>query len=115
MLRPPHDLKIGVFTKELIIDKMVYGLFMGALCLAAFTTVAYGVGDGDLGRDCNDGFNETCKTVFRARATTYATLTFLLLVTAWEVKHFSRSLFNFDPTRNSGPFSVFPTIWRNRF
>jgi Na+-exporting ATPase len=53
--------------------------------------------------------------VFRARATTYATISFLLLVTAWEVKHFSRSLFNLDPARHSGSFSVFPVLWQNRF
>ncbi|EON69069.1 potassium/sodium efflux P-type ATPase, fungal-type [Coniosporium apollinis CBS 100218] len=115
MLRPPHDLRIGVFTWELITDKMIYGFFMGSLCLVAFVSVAYGAGGGDLGDGCNEAYNATCDTVFRARATTYSTLTFLLLVTAWEVKHFSRSLFNFDPARNSGPFSVFPTIWRNRF
>jgi Na+-exporting ATPase len=35
MLRPPHDLKVGVFTRELIIDKMVYGTIMGSLCLVS--------------------------------------------------------------------------------
>jgi Na+-exporting ATPase len=68
-----------------------------------------------MGRDCNEGWNNTCGTVFEARATTYATLTFLLLVTAWEVKHFSRSLFNLDPDRNPGKLSVFHSIWRNQF
>jgi magnesium-transporting ATPase (P-type) len=33
MLRPPHDLRQGVFTWEVIIDKMIYGVFMGTLCL----------------------------------------------------------------------------------
>jgi Na+-exporting ATPase len=115
MLRKPHSLKTGVFTKELIIDKMVYGTFMGGLCLAAFTSVAYGSGGGNLGTDCNNGWNPSCNVVFRARATTYATLTFLLLATAWEVKHFKRSLFCMDPVRFRGPFAVFPTIWNNRF
>ncbi|KAE8146938.1 hypothetical protein BDV25DRAFT_43570 [Aspergillus avenaceus] len=117
MYRPPHDLKIGVFTRELITDKMVYGSFMGSLCLVAFVCVIYGKGTGtiDMGRDCNEGWNKTCEVVFRARATTYATLTFLLLVTAWEVKHFSRSLFNLDPDRYPGKLSVFRSIWRNRF
>ncbi|KAJ6166796.1 hypothetical protein N7470_002243 [Penicillium chermesinum] len=117
MIRPPHDLKVGVFTWELIIDKMIYGTFMGALCLVAFVCVIYAAGSGvtDLGDGCNEGFNSSCDTVFRARATTFATLTFLLLVTAWEVKHFSRSLFNMDPMRTPGRLSIFPTIWRNRF
>ncbi|KAL5047665.1 hypothetical protein BDW71DRAFT_206410 [Aspergillus fruticulosus] len=117
MYRPPHDLKIGVFTRELITDKMVYGSFMGCLCLVAFVSVIYGAGEGtaSMGDDCNEGWNSTCGTVFEARATTYATLTFLLLVTAWEVKHFSRSLFNLDPDRYPGKLSIFHSIWRNQF
>ncbi|KAJ5124465.1 ATPase P-type K/Mg/Cd/Cu/Zn/Na/Ca/Na/H-transporter [Penicillium bovifimosum] len=116
MYRPPHDLRIGVFTCELIVDKMIYGTFMGTLCLISFVCVIYAAGSGtsSLGEGCNSGYNPSCEAVFRARATTYATLTFLLLVTAWEVKHFSRSLFNMDPMRSS-KVSVFSTLWRNRF
>lgn len=33
MLRPPHDLRAGVFTWEVITDKMIYGVSMGGLCL----------------------------------------------------------------------------------
>lgn len=117
MYRPPHNLRAGVFTRELIVDKMIYGTFMGSLCLISFICVIYaaGTGSSDLGEGCNQTYNPTCDAVFRARATTYATLTFLLLVTAWEVKHFSRSLFNMDPIRYPQTLSVFPTVWRNRF
>lgn len=118
MVRKPHDLRVGVFTKEIILDKMAYGFFMGSLCLAAFASVAYGYQSDPvirLGSGCNSEYNDTCNAVFRARATTYATLSFLLLVTAWEVKHIRRSLFNMNPEIYSGPFSVFRTIWRNRF
>lgn len=117
MYRPPHDLKVGVFTKELIVDKFIYGFFLGSLCLMSFSVVAYvGPGGGNLGSGCNEGWNESCDVVFRARATTYATITLLLLVTAWEVKHFSRSLFNLYPDSRAPPgLSVFPTVWRNRF
>jgi P-type Na+/K+ transporter len=114
MQRPPHDLAVGIFTKELIIDKFIYGTAMGALCLAAFSSVAYSVPDG-LGLGCNEEFHSTCGVAFRARATTFATLTFLLLVTAWEAKHFTRSLFAMHPEKYSGPLSVFRTIWQNRF
>ncbi|KAL5601443.1 hypothetical protein BROUX41_002570 [Berkeleyomyces rouxiae] len=113
LLRPPQDLKVGVFTKDLIRDKFIYGTFMGGLCLAAFTLVAYTSGS-DLGADCNENYNSSCDLVYRARSTTYATLSFLLLVTAWEVKHFSRSLFNMDPTEWTGPTAVFKTIRKNR-
>ncbi|KAH8731817.1 sodium P-type ATPase-like protein [Phaeosphaeriaceae sp. PMI808] len=119
MLRPPRDVKAGVFSKELITDKFIYGFFMGALCLFSFAIVAYvGPGGGNLGSGCNESFNETCDVVFRARATTYATITLLLLATAWEVKHFARSLFNMYPNTDLGvhkSLSVFPTLWRNRF
>ncbi|TID15723.1 potassium/sodium efflux P-type ATPase [Venturia nashicola] len=112
MTRPPHSLATGVFTKELIVDKMVYGFFMGALCLTSFVFVVYGVNSGRLGEDCNNGYNDTCDAVFRARSTTYATLSFLLLITAWEVKHFTRSLFNL--VSDGGKFSIFPELWKNK-
>jgi potassium/sodium efflux P-type ATPase len=117
MQRPPHDLSVGVFTRELIIDKFVYGTAMGGLCLAAFTSVAYGgvSGAGGLGTGCNEDFDDVCSVAFRARATTFATLTFLLLVTAWEAKHFTRSLFNMHPEKYSGFTSVFRTVWQNKF
>lgn len=124
MLRAPHDLRVGVFTKEIIVDKMAYGFFMGSICIAAFTTVVYTpllelyhapqVYDV-LGSGCNSNYNPTCDKIYRARATTFATLSFLLLFTAWEVKHFSRSLFNMYPEMYTGPFSVFRTVWRNKF
>ncbi|KAI2462963.1 potassium/sodium eff [Annulohypoxylon bovei var. microspora] len=124
MLRPPHDLRVGIFTKEIIIDKMAYGIFMGSLCIAAFTSVIYTSMEdiykeppwyGILGSDCNAVYNESCNSVYRARAATYATLSFLLLFTAWEVKHFTRSLFNMYPEIYTGPFSVFRTVWKNKF
>lgn len=115
MLRPPHSLRIGVFTKELIFDKMVYGCAMGILCLVAFVSVVYGGGNGELGSDCNESYNPSCDTVYRARATVFSVLSCLLLVTAWEVKHFSRSLFNLYPSKYSGPFSVWKAIRENKF
>ncbi|KFY17039.1 hypothetical protein V492_00899 [Pseudogymnoascus sp. VKM F-4246] len=115
MLRPPHSLRIGVFTRELIVDKMIYGTLMGTLCLAAFVIVVYGAGAGELGTACNEGYNDSCDVVFRARATVFAVLSFLILVTAWEVKHFSRSLFALDPAKFSGPLGVAKALWYNRF
>lgn len=116
MQRPPHDLATGVFTRELIIDKFVYGTAMGGLCLAAFTSVAYGVnGPNGLGVMCNEDYSDACSVAFKARATTFATLTFLLLVMAWEAKHFTRSLFNMHPEKYSGPLSVLKTVWQNKF
>jgi len=116
MLRKPHDLRQGVFTWEVITDKMIYGVTMGALCLLSFISVIYIFGDGNLASGCNKEFTDRCNDVYRGRATVFAVLSFLLLVTAWEVKHSSRSLFNLDPTRHaSGPFSVFRAVYYNKF
>ena len=113
--RPPANSKGGVFTMDLIRDKMIYGTFMGSLCLASFTSVAYGAaGPGRLGSGCNDEWNESCDVIFRARSTTYATLSFLLLIAAWEAKHFTRSLFAMNPELWTGPTSVFKTVCHNR-
>lgn len=116
MTRPPHSLKAGVFTRELIVDKMIYGTFMGCLCLVSYVIVAYGVGNGDLGRDCNESYNSTCDLPYRARGTAYAVLTVLLSVMAWEAKHLRRSLFNMNPEDHGhGLTSVFHTVTKNRF
>lgn len=140
MARPPRSMRVGVFTKSLIIDKMVYGVTMGTLCLIGFVIIIYGKGRGRLGEDCNQDFNATCDVVFEARATVFAILTFTLLMTAWEVKDFNASLFNMklspaqtDNLANahglaldmnnkdaSCPgwkkyFSIFPTLYSNHF
>ena len=94
----------------------------GSLCLAGFVSVAYGIGGGKLGEDCNQKWNDSCDVVFEARATTFAILSFTLLVTAWEVKDFNKSLFNMgvvqtssDHPKRSKIFSVFPTLYHNKF
>jgi magnesium-transporting ATPase (P-type) len=113
--RPPRSLKKGVFTRDLVRDQLVYGFCMGSLCLAAFMIVAFGPnGYQELPSGCNEDYATGCDPVFEARATTFATLSFLLLITSWEVKHFHKSLFAMDE-RWSGPFSVFKTIYHNKF
>lgn len=115
--RPPRSLKSGVFTLDLVRDQMVYGLCMGTMCLMSFMLTAYaasGKGFHDLPVGCNEAGGDGCDQVFRSRAATFSTLSFLLLVTSWEVKHFHRSLFAMD-SRFTGPFSVFRTIYQNRF
>ncbi|KAH7002205.1 hypothetical protein EDB80DRAFT_578769 [Ilyonectria destructans] len=115
--RPPRSLRSGVFTPDLVRDQLMYGTFMGSLCLCAFMLVNYaasGRGYYAMPEGCNEPSAHGCDHVYRARATTFSTLSFLLLVTAWEVKHFHRSLFAMDE-RWTGPFSVFKTIYHNKF
>merc|ERR1712187_884178 len=65
MDRPPQS-KQGIFTWEIIIDTLVYGVWMAALCLASFSLVLFGWGDGNLASGCNSNYKPECDTVFLA-------------------------------------------------
>lgn len=115
MRRPPQSLKRGVFTLEVMVDMLVYGLWVATLCLGAFSLVLYGFGDGDLGENCNDAYSQQCDTVFRARATCFACLTWFALFLAWELVDMRRSFFRMQP----GSKKYFTQWWydvrRNKF
>ncbi|GBF61808.1 calcium-transporting ATPase [Trichophyton mentagrophytes] len=122
MHRPPHDTKKGVFTWQIVVDMMVYGIIMGACTLLTFVIVVYGVGNGmeDLGIDCNHAASDSCNVVFRARAVVFAELTWLILISAWEFKHLRNSMFNLEPYRDHSDdtvpfFPFFHDIWENQF
>lgn len=114
MQRPPHDNKKGVFTWQIITDMVVYGFIMGILTLCTFIIVVYGAGGGDLGRDCNRYYSDSCDVVFRARAAVFAELTWLILISAWEIKSIRRSMFRLDPYSES-KFPFFKDVWANKF
>jgi len=119
MLRPPHNVISGVFNKEFASDIIVYGLIMGAAPLLSFVIVVYAVGGGNLGTDCNHGLNAGCDTVYRARAAVFASLTVLILLHAFEMKHNRRSIFRMNLLENKplfvsvvgGCLALFPTIY----
>ncbi len=68
---------------EVIVDILVYGLWMAALCLSSFSLVMWGsFGDGDLGLNCNRDFNSQCEPVSVKRATTFISLTWFALFLA---------------------------------
>lgn len=115
MVRPPHNLRVGIFTKEVLLDMLVYGFWMAALCLAAFTIVVWGFGDGNLGTGCNETYNPSCELVFRARSTTFVALTWFALFLAWEMVHMRRSFFRME-SKPEHPFTVWMRhAWRNPF
>jgi Na+-exporting ATPase len=115
MQRPPQSLKTGVFTLEVMIDMLVYGLWMAALCLSAFSIVLFGFGDGNLGENCNSDYSPVCDTVFRARATTFVCLTWFALFLAWEMVNMRRSFFRMQP-KSSRYFTQWAyDVWRNQF
>ncbi|KAL2880655.1 hypothetical protein SGCOL_004032 [Colletotrichum sp. CLE4] len=91
--RPPQNLKYGVFTHEFLLDMVVYGFLMAGCVLGAFTLVIFGFNGGNLGIDCNNAYSSVCEPVFRARATSYTTMTWIFLLFAWELIDSRRSLF----------------------
>ncbi|KAL2194237.1 hypothetical protein P885DRAFT_43374 [Corynascus similis CBS 632.67] len=115
MRRPPHSLRTGIFTSEFLLDMVVYGLWIAALCLSSFVLRVYAWGGGNLGNNCNDGLNEGCETVFRARATTFACLTWFALFLAWEVVDVRRSFFRMQPGSKKYFTQWFYDVWRNKF
>ncbi|KAK3654398.1 P-type ATPase [Elasticomyces elasticus] len=115
MSRPPQDLKRGVFTLEIMTDMLVYGIWVAALCLSSFVLVLYGFGNDQIGYRCNESLQDGCDTIFRARATCFATLTWFSVFLAWEVIDIRRSFFAMQP-ETTHPFTQWARdIWRNKF
>ncbi|KAJ5612306.1 hypothetical protein N7510_005500 [Penicillium lagena] len=119
MDRPPQS-KQGIFTWEVIIDTLVYGVWMAALCLSAFSLVLYGWGDGNLAQGCNSNYEDIfndfqCDTVFRARATTFTCMTWFALFLAWEMMNLRRSFFQMQPDSKKYFTQWMHDVWRNRF
>ncbi|KAL8899427.1 MAG: hypothetical protein Q9207_006212 [Kuettlingeria erythrocarpa] len=115
MARPPQSLKTGIFTMEIIVDIIVYGVWMAILCLSSFAIVLFGFGDGQLGEGCNDSYSDRCDTVFRARATTFVCLTWFALFLAWEMINMRRSFFRMQPGSKKYFTQWMYDVWRNQF
>ncbi|PYH48136.1 sodium P-type ATPase [Aspergillus saccharolyticus JOP 1030-1] len=105
MDRPPQS-KQGIFAWEVILDTLVYGLWMAALSLAAFSLVLFAWGDGNLATGCNSDYTAACDTVYRARATTFVCMTWFALFLAWELVDLRRSFFRLpaaSPDNHAAP------------
>ncbi|KAK1994856.1 potassium/sodium efflux P-type ATPase [Colletotrichum falcatum] len=113
--RPPRSLRAGIFTVEFLVDMVFYGLWITLLCLASFTLVVYGFGDGELGERCNEAYSPSCELVFRARATTFACLTWFALFLAWEMIDTRRSFFRMQPGSKRYLTQWVADVWRNQF
>lgn len=114
MRKPPQNKRRGVFTNQIIVDMIVYGILMGACTMCTFVIIIYGKYNGDLGQSCNTSDSEACIPVFRARAATFAELTWLILISAWEFKSLRRSMFSLNPDDDS-KFPFFKDVYSNRF
>ncbi|EGX96970.1 potassium/sodium efflux P-type ATPase [Cordyceps militaris CM01] len=114
MRKPPQDKRRGVFTNQIIVDMVIYGIMMGACTMVTFVIIIYGRYGGDLGANCNTAYSESCRPVFRARAAVFAELTWLILISAWEFKSLRRSMFRLNPDDDSS-FPFFKDVYSNRF
>ncbi|KAI9371006.1 hypothetical protein BJX61DRAFT_52910 [Aspergillus egyptiacus] len=114
MDRPPQT-KQGIFTWEIIVDILVYGLWTAALCLTAFSLRMWGFGDGNLGSGCNREYSDQCDLVFRARATTFVCLTWFALFLAWEMVNLRLSFFRMQPESKKYFTQWMYDVWRNKF
>lgn len=113
--RPPQSLKRGIFSVEIMVDMLAYGLLIAALCLSSFVLVLYPWGGGQIGYRCNESIGDGCETIFRARATCFATITWFSLFMAWEVVDMRRSFFRMQP-HSTRPFTQWMLdVWKNQF
>jgi P-type Na+/K+ transporter len=120
MESPPKDIVSGVFNKEFAVDVLAYGLIIGTPPLLTFVLIVYAIGDGNLGQYCDDdGIDDSCAPVVRARGVVFASLTVLILIHALEMKDSRRSIFRMDLLHNKvllfsvvgGCLALLPTIY----
>jgi len=92
---------------------------MGTPPLISFVIVVYAVGRNRIGPDCGDVMDPACGIVYRARACVFISLTILILLHAFEMKHPRRSIFQTNLFRNKtlffsvlgGIFVLIPTLY----
>ncbi|GAA6059832.1 hypothetical protein JCM10212_003744 [Sporobolomyces blumeae] len=113
--RPPHNVKMGPFTLEIIADMVAYGFAGAACCLGTFTLIVFGFGDGEFGIDSNNSRGDGSGLVFRARSATFATLTWICLLLAFEVMDLRRSFFFMRPDSPHRFTQFARETWRNQF
>jgi len=113
--RPPQSLKRGIFSVEILVDMLAYGLLIAALCLSSFVLVLYPWGGGQIGYRCNESIDDGCETIFRARATCFATITWFSVFLAWEVVDMRRSFFRMQPDSPHRFTQWVRDVWRNQF
>jgi Na+-exporting ATPase len=98
---PPSKSK-QLFSKEVIMDTLVYGVFLGCIALSSFVFVLYGIYDGVIGENCNfvTEASINCNPVHRSRSTAFITLSFLILLLAVECKHFRKPIWRMKHWKN---------------
>ncbi|GAA5854933.1 hypothetical protein JCM8547_004126 [Rhodosporidiobolus lusitaniae] len=115
LTRKPHKLKTGVFSLELLLDMLVYGILGAGCCLATFTIIVFGFGNGHLGTDSNNTINGDPGSllVFQARSATFCSMVWICLLLAFEVMDFRRSFFRMQDETDYPYTQWARDIWAN--
>lgn len=114
MRKPPRDPRKSIFTWEVIIDMLVYGVWLAIINIVIFVGIVYGKGNGHLGELCNESYSESCNWVFRARSCGFVVITWALLFLAWEIVDMRRSVFHMTPGTGEPVKQFFRDLWRNK-
>ena len=98
----------------MLIDMLAYGIILCTISLSSFVIVVWGLNDGDLGiAGCNES-RVACETVLRARATCFASVSWLCLLLAWEMIDTRRSLFRMHPKTPRPWTQWMQDLWANQ-
>ena len=100
--QPPRSTRSVVFGKEVMIDTLVYGLVSGLVALAVFAIVVAADPTGSFGAiGCNHSDTlPGCSAVYRARAASFVTHCFVLLIHAYNCRDLRESMFKLSPAGN---------------
>lgn len=115
MDRQPGKFRRGIFSWEMLADMLFYGVWLAALALAGFMMVLFVWGNDHIGFRCNESIDSGCETIFRARATCFAIMTWLSLFLAWQVIDLRRSFFRMQPDSKRYLTQWILDIWENKF
>lgn len=122
MEQPPRDQSTSLFTKELIVDTIVYGIIMGLLTLFDFMIASAVDSPWQETSECylQKHMDTTCKGIFSARTTGFYGLSFMLLLHGLNCRHLKDSVFSMKWDKDSkwlivsvifGFFLVIPTAY----
>jgi len=117
MAHPPRTKGEGLFTIELSVDVLYYGVIAGALSLANFGITLFTSDDGPL--DIEDVYGKDIEVAaYRARAVCFVTLTYCMLVQIFNCVHPRNSVLMYRGkniwlwiTVLAGAILVFPTLY----
>jgi Na+-exporting ATPase len=102
IMQQPPSKRNKLFTKEVIMDILIYGAIMGGLSLGAFLFVLNIFYDGLVGQNCNivSDSSVDCEPVYRSRSTAFITMSLLILLHAFNCKHFRKPIWRMKLWKN---------------